>query len=117
MSDFRIYDHALAFDEISALAAAAPRAVGEPVAVPPQFVGLVPPAVSNEVPLLSIEADKLQLRGKPGQEYLVEASEDLVNWEELGTLTIGLEGVVDFEDRDAANFQQRFYRIRYPDVN
>jgi hypothetical protein len=43
----------------------------------------------------------------------VEASEDLINWEVLGTLIIGLEGVTDFADADAAEYRQRFYRIRY----
>jgi hypothetical protein len=121
MSDFRIYERVLAFEEIAALAANTPSAIEERVAVPkplpPQSVGPVAPAGSSEVPLLSIEADKLQLRGNPGEEYLVEASEDLVNWEKLGTLIVGLEGVADFEDADAQNFRQRFYRIRYPGVN
>ena len=121
MSDFRIYERGLAFEEIAALAASPPRAIENLVAVPepppPQSAGPVAPASSSEVPLLSIEDDKLQLRGKPGQEYVVEASEDLVNWEELGTLIVGIEGVADFADTDAANFRQRFYRIRYPGVN
>ncbi len=119
MSDFRIYDRALAFDEIDALAATTPRAFESVVAtlsVPllPRSAGSVAHAGSSEVPLLSIEADKLQLRGEPGQEYVVEASEDLVNWEELGTVIVGLEGVADSADADAAQFRQRFYRIRYP---
>jgi hypothetical protein len=118
MSDFRIYERALAFDEIDALAAAKPRAfesVVTTLTVPPPFqpAGLVAPAGSSEVPLLSIDGNQLQLRGKPGEEYIVEASEDLINWEVLGTLIIGLEGVTDFADADAAQFRQRFYRIRY----
>jgi hypothetical protein len=118
MSDFRIYDRALAFDEIEALAAAKPPAfesVLAPLNVPPPPAspGSVAPPGSSEVPLLSIDGDHLQLRGKPGEEYVVEASEDLINWEELGTLVVGLEGVVDFEDADAAQFRQRFYSIRY----
>jgi hypothetical protein len=120
MSDFRIYERALAFEEIDALAAAQPHAIEQLVASsvtpPPQSAASIAPPGSSEVPLRSIDADKLQLHGRPGEEYVVEASEDLVNWEELGTLVIGLEGAADFADADAGRFQQRFYRIRYHGV-
>ncbi len=115
MSDFRIYDRALAFAEITALVAARPEAI--PVvtmqALPPAHpAGSVAPAGASDVPVLSIDAEKMQLRGKAGAEYMVEASADLVTWEELGTLLVRSAGTVDFVDEDAHRFRQRFYRLR-----
>lgn len=115
MSDLRIYDRALSFEEIAALAGARPSAIPVPAAVaglPAQPVGSVAPEGLSDLPVLTIDAEKMQLRGKVGAEYVVEASEDLVAWEELGTLRVGSTGTVDFVDEDAARFRQRFYRLR-----
>lgn len=115
MSDFRIYGRALSFEEIVALASARPSPISalESATSGAQPAGSVAPAGVSDVPLLSLDADKLRLRGKPGKEYIVEASQDLTHWEEIGTLTIGTAGLVDFVDADAHRFRQRFYRIRY----
>ncbi|MEA3207626.1 MAG: hypothetical protein QOE70_683 [Chthoniobacter sp.] len=113
MSDFRIYDRAISFEEIVALASARPAPIAAKAPVAAQPPGSVAPAGVSDVPLLSLDADKLRLRGKPGEEYVVEASEDLNRWEEIGNLTVGADGLVDFVDEDAHLFRQRFYRIRY----
>lgn len=115
MSDFRIYDRALAFSEISKLASNVPIAIDTLTAarVPAQPAGSIAPAGQDDKPLLSIDAQKMTLRGKPGQEYIVEASQDLIKWEEIGDLTVSESGVVDFVDDDAKKFKQRFYRLRY----
>ncbi len=116
MSDFRIYERTLAFEEITALAGAVPVtkfSASTPRALSPQPPGSVAPPGFSAAPLLKIDAEKMRLRGKPGEEYVVEASKDLVAWEVIGNVTVGEDGAVDFVDEEAARFRQRFYRIRY----
>jgi hypothetical protein len=114
MSDFRIYDRAISFEEIIALAATPPAPITVLAsAAPAQPAGSVSPTGASEIPLLAIDAEKMQLRGKPGEEYIVEASEDLEHWKVIGALPVGTSGLVEFVDEDAASFRQRFYRIRY----
>lgn len=55
----------------------------------------------------------MMLRGVAGEEYVVEVSEKLVNWETLGTVPIAAGGEVRFIDSEASSSSQRFYRIRY----
>ena len=116
MSDFRIYERALDFGEIGALATMLPAPIA-PLAsaapAPQQPAGSVAPAGASDVPLLSIAGQNMKLRGKPGQDYLVEVSEDLIAWTPLDTVTIDARGEVEFVDVDAAKSRQRFYRIRY----
>ena len=114
MSDFRIYDRALAFEEIAVLAGARPDPIAKPAPAPaPQLAGSVAPTGASAVPLFSIDAGAMVLRGTAGEEYVVEVSADLVKWETLDTVTVAADGEVRFIDPDAASFPQRFYRIRY----
>jgi hypothetical protein len=117
MSDFRIYDHALAFEEISALSVLRPMPIAAREVAPAlalQPAGSVAPAGASAVPLLSIAGGHMKLHGTAGQEYVVETSEDLKKWEPLDTVTVAANGEVEFVDVDAAKFRQRFYRLRYP---
>ncbi|HEX7862239.1 MAG TPA: Calx-beta domain-containing protein [Verrucomicrobiae bacterium] len=43
--------------------------------------------------------------------YIVEASTDLVHWEEIGTANV-IESFAEFVDANAANLPARFYRMR-----
>ena len=114
MRDFRIYDRALAFGEIETLAGTRPEPIAKPAPpAAPQPAGSVAPTGTSAVPLFSIDAGAMVLRGAAGEEYLVEVSEDLVKWETLDTVTVAADGEVRFIDPDAASFPQRFYRIRY----
>jgi hypothetical protein len=47
-----------------------------------------------------------------GFNYLVEGSDDLVNWTPLGTV-VGDSAPVDYLDSDAINFSKRFYRTSW----
>jgi hypothetical protein len=49
---------------------------------------------------------------QPSRSYTVEASTNLVNWLSLGMLTSTTNGLIKFQDQDAASFPARFYRIR-----
>lgn len=117
LSDFRIYTRTLTFAEISEIASRPPDAPAEAPALAaarsPQPPGSVAPAGTSEVPVLSIDGGSMRLRGRPGEDYVVEASSDLEKWEELGKITLGAEGFADFVDEDVARFRQRFYRLRY----
>ena len=52
----------------------------------------------------------LTVSGLIGQTYDIEASQDLMNWTNIGTVTLGASGSLDFTDTNAASFPQRFYR-------
>ena len=57
----------------------------------------------------------LSLGGTPGQTYVLEVKSDLSLtsvWEAIATNTIGADGAWQFNDGQATNYQQRFYRIR-----
>lgn len=54
----------------------------------------------------------LKMTGLIGQSYDIEASPDLVIWENIATVTMGDAGSVEFNDPNAADFPRRFYRTR-----
>jgi hypothetical protein len=54
----------------------------------------------------------LNVSGTAGHTYAIEATEDLMTWTIIGTVTLDAGGSLDFTDTDAANYPQRFYRIR-----
>jgi hypothetical protein len=51
----------------------------------------------------------LTVGGEAGRSYVVEVSTDLVNWTQLGMVTIS-GGPVQIQDPDTASSPQRFYR-------
>jgi hypothetical protein len=80
---------------------------------------------SNEVSYTKeLPGAKLQIRGASngqfvltaagldGHTYDIEATEDFSSWTVIGTVTVGPSGSEDFTDTNAANFPQRFYRMR-----
>jgi hypothetical protein len=75
---------------------------------------VIPPTVSG----LAANPDgsfNLTLTGTPGYTYALEVTTDLsspTNWLPVATNTLGTNGVWQFSDAQATNFQQRFYRIR-----
>lgn len=115
MSDFRIYGRPLAFEEVVALASTPPASSSPAQGLSriEQPAGSVAPAGASDRPLLAINAEKMRLQGKPGEEYVVEVSSDLQSWHVLGNVSIGPEGLVDLVDEEAPRLRQRFYRIRY----
>lgn len=87
---------------------------GNPTPVVGEIRSFMTPGVAGYVPLLSIAGGRMKLYGEPGQEYPIEASEDLKQWETILSVALGDHGLAEFVDVDAANLAQRFYRIRYP---
>jgi len=53
----------------------------------------------------------LTVTGAAGSTHSIEASQDLVVWTVIGTVTVNDNGSFGFTDTNAANFPQRFYRI------
>lgn len=54
----------------------------------------------------------LTVKGLIGQQYDIEASEDLKNWTIISTVTLGDGGTLEFTDPNAAAYPKRFYRTR-----
>jgi hypothetical protein len=122
MRELRIYGRALSFAEIVSLQGQAPSATtaNNPLASQPSFVPAAAAAQTEPwaqaqpaaVPFLSIEKDHLTINGSTGQIYVLQATTNLaVPWQPLALLT-NVSGRVDFTDVDAANLEERFYRIQ-----
>jgi len=52
--------------------------------------------------------------GDAGVTYHIEASSDLVNWEDIGTATAGAGGDFEFDDPSAVHLSRCFYRVVLP---
>jgi hypothetical protein len=50
--------------------------------------------------------------GPAGHAYQIQASQNLKTWAAVGSVTVGAGDSFDFTDTNAANFSQRFYRIK-----
>ena len=56
----------------------------------------------------------MNLTGMAGSTYILEAATNLaapVNWREIGTNTLGVNGIWQFTDLNATNFSRQFYRL------
>jgi streptogramin lyase len=51
----------------------------------------------------------LKTQGSPGESFDIEASVDLLNWLDLGTVLADTNGLMQFDDTNAPNFPSRFY--------
>ena len=51
----------------------------------------------------------LQAQGSPGESFDIEASQDLLNWLDLGTFLADTNGLLQFDDTNAPNYPSRFY--------
>jgi hypothetical protein len=51
----------------------------------------------------------LEAQGFPGESFDIEASIDLLNWLDLGTVFADTNGLMQFDDTNAPNFPSRFY--------
>jgi hypothetical protein len=54
----------------------------------------------------------LTVSGLIGQTYEIEATQDLIAWTIIGTVTLGATGSLDFTDTNMGGFPTRFYRIQ-----
>jgi hypothetical protein len=51
----------------------------------------------------------LQAQGYAGESFDIQASEDLFRWLDLGSVTADTNGLMQFDDTNAANYPARFY--------
>ena len=74
---------------------------------PPQFTSITPRADGGQ---------RLKGLGLTDLSYTVLANTNLdtTNWTSLGTATADGAGIIAFDDLDAPNFSQRFYRLCLP---
>jgi hypothetical protein len=54
----------------------------------------------------------LTVTGKVGRVTSIQASQDLITWTIIGTVTLPASGSLDFIDANAASFPKRFYRTQ-----
>ncbi len=57
---------------------------------------------------------QLTLFSTPNTGFEIQASTDLINWTNIGTGYTDANGLLIFEDMDAASFPKRFYRAHWP---
>jgi hypothetical protein len=75
---------------------------------------MVPNPALSQVKLLVTPGKQfiLTITGQAGQTYNIQASQDLITWTVIGTVTMGASGSLNFTDTNAASFSRRFYRIQ-----
>jgi hypothetical protein len=54
----------------------------------------------------------LTITGTIGHTYNIQASQNLITWRVIGSVTVGAGGSSNFTDTNAASFSKRFYRIQ-----
>lgn len=69
------------------------------------------PSDRQPVRRLTIDRSFLRVEGVAGERYAIEASTDLVNWEQI-SLVENLHGDLTFVDPDFDEFDRRFYRMQ-----
>ena len=77
-------------------------------------VNLVSPSI-NGVVANPNGSFSLNLTGSPGSTYILQATTNLfssANWLPIATNTLGTNGVWQFNDPQATNFPQQFYRLK-----
>ena len=52
--------------------------------------------------------------GDAGATYTIQASSDLLLWENIGTATAGANGAFEFDDPNAVHLSRCFYRVALP---
>jgi uncharacterized repeat protein (TIGR03803 family) len=68
---------------------------------------LINPALAGQVVTLGIE-------GIADRTYRLQASEDLLSWSQIATVTMPDDGFTNYLDTEAINYTNRFYRTVYP---
>jgi hypothetical protein len=53
----------------------------------------------------------LQAQGYAGENFDIQASADLLNWLDLGSVTADTNGLMQFDDTNAPNYPARFYDV------
>ena len=71
------------------------------------------PVIINSVALLGNGSVQMNFTGIPGYTYLIEAATNLnppITWSTLGTNVADINGLFNFTDPGATNYNGRYYR-------
>jgi hypothetical protein len=68
----------------------------------------------NSVTVLADGLVRIAGAGEPGTIYDIQASEDLVQWQTIESVTADLSGAFQFQTADPAEYPSRFYRVKVP---
>lgn len=71
---------------------------------------LVPMAAGVQMRVAPAGQTILTVTGPIGRTYEIQATQDLKTWTNIGTVTLGAGGVLNFTDTNAPAFSKRFYR-------
>ena len=52
------------------------------------------------------------VKGLPGKQYDILATQNLTTWTLIGTVTLGVSGSLNFTDPNVASYSRRFYRVQ-----
>jgi hypothetical protein len=77
---------------------------------------LIPPGIASNPAINADGSFTLNLTGSPGYAYILETTTNLsssAGWQPVATNTLGTNGVWQFNDAQATNFLQRFYRLKF----
>lgn len=78
-------------------------------------VNLIPPGIAPNPAINPDGSFILNLTGSPGYAYILETTTNLSppGWQPVATNTLDTNGVWQFNDTEATNFLQRFYRLKF----
>ena len=82
---------------------------------PARVAAVSPASYTTGIPTVRIRTASagqfvMTVSGLIGRTYEIEATQDLVTWTGIGTVTLDASGSSDFTDTNTASFPQRFYR-------
>jgi hypothetical protein len=104
MDDVRRYNRALTDAEISTLANPGPFPAPAPLLTETSLRHL-------RLSVLASGGVVLRGSGAPDQVYEIEASRNLRDWSAIGSIEVGSDGVFEFTNATAREFQTQFYRV------
>jgi hypothetical protein len=77
------------------------------------FLAVTPPGTVTitSIGLTGINQALINGIGTAGMIYTIQASSDLVNWQNIGTVTADANAIFQYQDSNIAGYSRRFYRV------
>jgi hypothetical protein len=81
-------------------------------------VNVLPPGQPRFIDIRQVagRSCRLLFEGQPNTGYRISASRDLINWQDIGVPTQIASQLFAYEDKEAPQFAERFYRVRVSDT-
>ena len=75
-------------------------------------ISVVPALPVAPVSVATTRRGVVVVRGLSGKQYDILATQNLITWTLIGTVTLGVSGTLNFTDPNSASYSRRFYRIQ-----